>query len=332
MPISFDKPNQRWRYQFDRVIPGKGRQRASRLLPKGWSRTQADTFDRKESARLYALATGVESESKLIDDAVLIYLQERGPQLKNFRSLQDELSRCFEAYSGRSITDLPDVAREYVQRYAKDLAPGTIRNRIAYLRAACRYAWKHHGFCDRDPASRLVMPKVKNERNVYLTRAQMLRIARLIRNRQARAAARIAFYSGMRLGEICRAVVIDGEFTLQDTKNGSQRHVPVMAQIAHIVRNPDLWPIKITGWAISHHFTWATRAAGTPQATFHTLRHSNASAMINAGVDLHSVGKVLGHKSHASTDRYAHRETASLRRALETVGRKSSHSQHPKAA
>lgn len=321
MPIRFDKVNQRWRFEFDRRIAG-GRQRTSRLLPKGWTRTQADTFDRKESARLYALATGIESESKLIDDAVLIYLQERGPQLKNFRSLQDELARCYDAYCGRSISDLAAVAREYAERTRFILAPGTIRNRIAYLRAACRYAWKHHSYCEHDPASRLSIPVVKNERKVYLTRAQVLRIARLIPNRQARAAVRIAFYSGMREAEIVRAVVIDGVFVLDDTKNGTQRHIPVHPTLSGIVRNPRLWPITITGWTISHHFTWATRAAGTPQATFHTLRHSNASAMINAGVDLHTVGRVLGHKSAASTMRYSHLDTAAIGRALGMVGKK----------
>jgi hypothetical protein len=164
MPISFDPRNQRWRYQFGRSIPGAGRQRASRLLPKGWTKAQADKFDRTESARLYALATGVEQpDAKLIDDAVLIYLQERGPQLKNFRSLQDELQRCFEHYSGRPISDLAAVGREYVAKSAGILAPGTIKNRIAYLRAACRYAWKHHGYCEHDPASKLVVPSVKNE-------------------------------------------------------------------------------------------------------------------------------------------------------------------------
>lgn len=331
MPIRFDKINDRWRFEFNRRIAG-GRRRASRLLPKGWTRAQADKFDRAETARLYALATGVESESKLIDDAVLVYLQERGPALKNFRSLQDELERCFQAYTGRPITDLASVAREYAAAQTDTLEPGTIRNRIAYLRAACRYAWKHHNYCASDPADRLVMPRVSNERKIYLSRAQVLKIARLVRNRQARAAMRIAFYSGMRLAEIIRARVEDGVFVLDDTKNGTQRHITVHEKLAGIVRNPDLWPIKITGWAISHHFTWATRAAGTPQATFHTLRHSNASAMINAGVDLHTVGRVLGHKSAISTMRYSHLDTASIGRAIGMVGKKIRTPGLPKAA
>ena len=331
MPIRFDKVNQRWRFEFDRYI-AHARQRTSRLLPKGWSRSQADAFDRTESARLYALATGVERDVRLIDDAVLVYLTEHAPNLKNRVNLEAELERCFDAYTGRPITDLAAVAREYATAQAGIIEPATIKNRLAYLRAACRYAWKVHGYCEHDPAGRMVMPAVKNERKVYLDRRQMLAIARATTNRHARAAIRIGFYSGMREAEIKRAKVIDGQFWLEDTKNGAPRVIPVMPQVAHIVRNAKLWPLPITVWTISHHFTWANRKVGVPGAVFHSLRHSTASEMINGGVDLHTVGVVLGHKSQASTRRYAHMATATLDRALKTVGRKVPHSQGKKIA
>lgn len=319
MSVYFDKQKGRWRFNFDCAVPGAGRHRASRLLPKGWTADQRARYDQSETARLYALASGVERESRLIDDAVLVYLKERAPLLKN-KSLEDELARCFHDYTGRAITELPDVAREYAIKYATALAPATVRNRLAYLRAACRYAWKHHGFCDSDPASRLVMPPVSNAKKVYLTRTQMLSICKLIPNRQARAAARVAFYSGMRLDEVCRAEVIDGMFVLQDTKNGEARYTPIDSRVAVITRK--MWPITITHWTISHHFTKATRKAGMPWATFHTLRHSTASEMINAGVSLNTVGEVLGHKSQASTKRYAHMLTKTKADAMRTIGRR----------
>jgi site-specific recombinase XerD len=60
------------------------------------------------------------------------------------------------------------------------------------------------------------------------------------------------------------------------------------------------------------------------QLRFHDLRHSSASEMINAEVDLYTVGAVLGHKSPASTKRYAHLATDSLKVALEKIGVKKS--------
>lgn len=38
----------------------------------------------------------------------------------------------------------------------------------------------------------------------------------------------------------------------------------------------------------------------------HDLRHSAAGFMINAGIDLYAVGRVLGHADHRSTMRYGH--------------------------
>ncbi len=75
MSISWDKRNKRWRYAFDRVIEGR-RHRASKLLPAGWSQAQADAFDRKESARLYAVGVGISPGRHLIDTAVEHYLTD----------------------------------------------------------------------------------------------------------------------------------------------------------------------------------------------------------------------------------------------------------------
>lgn len=321
MPISFDARNKRWRYFFGRTIEG-ARQRASRLLPKGWSRAQAQEYDRVESARLYALATGVTKCAHLIDDAVLLYLQERGPALKNLHNLRIQFAACHHIYAGQPMADLAKVARAYATEQTGVLAPGTVRNRIAYLRAACRYAWKHHGWGDEDPAARLVLPAANNERHVYLSRTDMLAICRKVpvHQRQARAAIRIAFYSGMRQAEICRAVAVGQSFVLEDTKNGLPRIVPVHRKVSHISHIAALWPITTTTWSLSKMFKAAAVKAGFGHAVFHDLRHATASEMVNAGIDLFTVGAVLGHKSAQSTQRYSHLRQDTMREAMKTIG------------
>lgn len=44
--------------------------------------------------------------------------------------------------------------------------------------------------------------------------------------------------------------------------------------------------------------------------------------MINAGVDLYTIGAVLGHKSAVSTARYTHLAHARLRDAVGAIGKK----------
>ena len=321
MPISFDARNKRWRYFFDRKVAGD-RQRTSRLLPKGWDKAKAQEFDRIETARLYAIASGVTKPEHLIDAAVLLYLKERGPHLKNRHNLEIQFAACLDAFTGRNMSELPAVAREYATAHAETLAAGTIRNRIAYLRAACRYCWKHHGWGEHDPAARLTIPPVNNARHVYLSREQMLAICCQVKHPQARAAIKIAFYSGMRQAEICRAVVQGDSFVLDDTKNGLPRVVPIHRRISHIIHTADLWPITLTTWSLSKMFKAGAIAAGLGHAQFHDLRHSTASEMVNAGIDLYAVGGVLGHKSTQSTQRYAHLSQDRMRDVMKAIGGK----------
>lgn len=47
------------------------------------------------------------------------------------------------------------------------------------------------------------------------------------------------------------------------------------------------------------------------------IRHSAASFMINAGIDLYAVGRILGHADHQSTMRYSHLADDTLLAAVE---------------
>ena len=323
MSIHFDRKNQRWRYQFDRYVDGQ-RKRFSRLLPKGWTREQAHKYDDNETAKIAAVATGVTKQHRLIDEAVLLYLTKHAPQLKSFENIQRELFAFADAYRGRALDGLPEVAQEYAQAQSAILAPATVRNRLAYLRAACRYAWRHHKMGESNAAARMVVPKVSNARHFYWSREQFLSICRHIPPGPKRAAVRIAFYSGMRSGEVVGAkVAADSQlFDLGKTKNGQPRLVPVHPRLAHILRNPDLWPLKYTKWTNSKAFKAAARLAGLPEAVLHDMRHSTASEMAQGGADLYTIGGVLGHQSTVTTTRYTHLVTDHLAAAVKLVGRK----------
>jgi integrase len=52
---------------------------------------------------------------------------------------------------------------------------------------------------------------------------------------------------------------------------------------------------------------------------FHDLRHTCATRMIQGGVDLYKVQRLLGHKSPIMTQRYAHHYPESLRDGVEAL-------------
>jgi integrase len=315
MPIYYDRPRKRWRYEFSRLIGGR-RQRATKLLPATWSRTQAEAYAREQDGHLYAVATGAVKEQPLIAQAVLLYLQEHAPNLKNRAKLIRDLAHLVGAYAGKRMDELAEVCQRYVKENP-GLKPATVRVRLAYLRAACRWAWKHRQLGDHDPGERVSLPSPKNERHEYVSRAELLKIVRPMPNRSARAVCLVAFYSGMRLAEILRAEPTSHGWALRDTKNGEPRVVPVHPKTAHLTQ---FWPIGAASSTVQHCFKAAAVEAGFPNLRFHDLRHSSASAMVNAGVDTFTVGAILGHKSPQSTKRYTHRNTQTLAHAIRKIG------------
>lgn len=54
---------------------------------------------------------------------------------------------------------------------------------------------------------------------------------------------------------------------------------------------------------------------------FHDLRHTFATRLVQAGVDLYKVAKLLGHKDIRMTQRYAHHYPESLRDGVEVLDR-----------
>ena len=334
----------RWYFQFDKIIAGE-RVRANKLLPERTTRAQADEYDQREGARLWQIATGGRRDEPLIDDAVLVYLEDHGPAgkhpLKNHGDIEAALFLLHPFYCGRTFADLGKIVDEYVRDAKpidgkrKVLAMATIKNRLAYLRSACRYQWKKAGKKGQNPGDLMDLPTVKNARHVYLSREQAIRVFRRMGLSWSRDAARVAFYTGWRISEVLSAVPLDLGgmlvLTIPDSKNGEPRMVPVHPKVRHLVTGH--WPPQVTKWTASKETKKALRAIGLGHARLHDLRHSAASEMVNAGIDLYTVGGVLGHKSAVSTARYAHLAAHRLQSAVGKIGARFSHpDQKAKAA
>lgn len=317
MPVYFDSTRKRWRFEFSRLIGGR-RRRATKLLPAGWTRRDAEAYAHTQDARLFAIATGAAKEQPLIAAAVRLYLEQHAATLKGRAYLERDLELVLPWYAGRRMDELPSVVAAYTTDNP-GLSPATIKLRMAYLRAACRWAWRRHGMGDHDPAERVILPTVRNERHEYITRAELLRIARIIKHLDARAMVLLAFYSGMRWSECMRAEPTANGWLLTDTKNGERRLVPIHPKVAHLARR---WPREIVERTAQAWWRYAADACGHQGLRFHDLRHSAASAMINAGVPLYTVGAVLGHKAAASTKRYSHLDTSTLTEAVARIGRR----------
>ena len=73
---------------------------------------------------------------------------------------------------------------------------------------------------------------------------------------------------------------------------------------------------------LSRDWRRTVKRFGLPQVMFHALRHSSASALIAAGLDVGAVSRRLGHANPATTLRvYTHQFAASDTEAAEAIER-----------
>lgn len=168
-----------------------------------------------------------------------------------------------------------------------------------------------------------------NQRDTTLTLEQIRDLTSHASENVA-AAVWIALFTGCRRGELLKIVEADigpEDITVRagNTKTLKTRTVPIVAPLRPWLR---YLPLAITFEGLKSGFQRARVAAGMPHVTFHDLRRSCATLMIQAGVDLYVVSKLLGHSSVAVTQsRYGHLQTDRVRdglaRTFGAVGTKS---------
>ncbi len=180
-----------------------------------------------------------------------------------------------------------------------------------------------------DQLSRLIEIAQKSTRDMYLAIA-------------------IGGYSGLRKGEIANLRWEDFDFendTLSVTKkerNSKKGIVGWVAKTKAGYRTLPLFPelkeillpyrkdsgyvieaknIQRSKWALPKEFSQIRKEFGVPWFTFHVLRHTFASLLLNQGLEVHIVAKILGHESMAVTEKiYFHFIPLTRKVRLKNIG------------
>ncbi|MEX0429994.1 tyrosine-type recombinase/integrase [Spiribacter insolitus] len=226
---------------------------------------------------------------------------------------------------GRLLKDAHIVAREIrVDMLAKGLAPATVVRRLAVLRAVANKAYKEWEWLDDPVGQRIKMPKVQNERHVYLEPAQVRELAEACPHPDVGKMILVAAYTGLRKGELLRvnegeAVCRDGLLMLDaKTKTGKPRVIPVPEEVEAIVAE---MPLPVSAQILKTNWQKATMACGMEDVRWHDLRHTYASWLVQAKVPLRTVQELMGHTTMAMTQRYSHLADDHLREAVEMMRR-----------
>ncbi len=177
-------------------------------------------------------------------------------------------------------------------------------------------------------------PRREKAMPVVLSREEIRKIIESIENPKHKLLIIVAYTCGLRVKETVRIKVSDIDFerkqlVVQDSKHHKSRIVPVpnstLKAITNFLKNcgvssrylffNDKNPDKhLTPRTAQLIFKSALNKAGIIKpATFHSLRHSFATHLLERGVSLRMIQRLLGHKSLRTVAIYTHLTTTMFR-------------------
>jgi integrase len=301
------------------VAVQRGGNRVHRICPPAATWRQAKQREAELIQRFDAASSG----KVLIADAIQHWLKTEVVHQKAQKGTESNAYALAEFVRGVPLNDVVKVAEEYKSLHRGSLTNSTINRRLAVLRRVANLAYRRWGWLQEPVGSKIELLPENPARERFLSRSELAKLLRGIPNRSMRKAALVAAFTGLRRGELSRLrpVNVQGDLIyLKTTKSGKPRTVPVVHHVRFALRR---LPFGVHADTLTHSVQRAM-----PGVRFHDLRHTAASMLIQAGVDLYRVGTILGHSDIRTTRRYAHLAVDDLRTAIATLGKKSAQPLH----
>ena len=231
----------------------------------------------------------------------------------------------------------------------RQLSRSTVLRKLSTLRSFFRYLARR-GYLDTDPTSALATPKVRRKLPEFLELSEVEALlsapdTKTIVGLRDQAILELLYSTGMRVGELLALNLpdMDRQSALVKVrgKGKKERILPVgrtamTALDNYLARRYELSSRPSQAIFLSQRGNrpdaksirrriekYARDADIKKKITPHTLRHTFATHMLNAGADLRSVQELLGHASLSTTQIYTHVTADRLKQVYEKA--------HPRA-
>ena len=232
--------------------------------------------------------------------------------------------------------------REWIARMSREgLSPASITRAVSAARGFFRFLMldKH---IDKHPAEDLKTPQRHSPLPKFLTEEEMEQLLLTpdistdigVRDR---ALLELMYAAGLRVSEMCglRAtdLELDAALIRCHGKGSKERRIPIGKSAVHWLQRylairkqfgsegkPELFLHR--GRALTRQIAWSiikelAAAAGVPDISPHTLRHSFGTHLMQHGADSRSVQALLGHADISTTEIYTHITDLHMRKAYD---------------
>ncbi len=309
--------------------------------------------ERAKGVRAHWVATAAQEKSQTpkpqghsFDELMLAYLEGPGAMKRSAERDRYSAKRLYEVFSGRGLVSLTKAdARMYkAARHQAGVGPGTINRELGLFSAALNWARRELDWNVPNPFLGMRLPE-PDGRTRWLTQAEataLLQAAeRLQRAPHLQDFILLGLHTGMRPGELLglewKRVDLQANLVYLEAKN-QKSGKPGSVPLNTIAREAILSRARFraqhcpsSAWvfcnrkgqrlqSIKRSFAATCRRAGLTDVHPHDLRRTCGSWLVQKGVPIQHVSKLLRHSDIRITDRvYAHLAPENTRTTVQVL-------------
>lgn len=229
--------------------------------------------------------------------------------------------KCFLEYFDKVVTKPSEISEKKIKEWL--LLANSINGRKHRI-SAVKLFYKYTG---KQPLKfkHIEYPKSEKKLPQIIEKQYLLDQIAKIENKKHKAIISLAYSTGMRVSEVCGLKLTDIDskrmiITIRQSKGKKDRIVALSEKILGILRDyftaykpkEYLFNGQLDLQYSSRSCNQIVKKYLGKEYHFHLLRHSNATALLEAGTDLRIIQKHLGHSSSKTTEIYTHVSTAIL--------------------
>lgn len=314
-------------------------------------RRSTETTDKKLAQRILDKVKGEIAEGKWFEkqpgeyrtfkEMMDKYMAEHSARNKAPKSHIRDRSLCAHLvgfFGDMTITEItPSLISEYkTKRREKGASPRTINYELTLMSHAFNLARKEWEWIKENPVSKVSKEKVNNQIERWLTLEEE---KKLIKNspQWLKEIIIFALNTGMRQSEILdlkwsQVDLARKTITILEQKNQKIDTLPINDNVANILnkrkklRKSESKYVftnnngkKIDDGNLRRSFYSVIKKAGIGPFRFHDLRHTFATRLVQAGIDLYTLQKLGRWKNISMVMRYAHHYPESLRSGVKIL-------------